>query len=416
MQYLRKSIDSKVASIGYQKGLHMQNLAPIAIGTYNRLSHLKLTIRALQSNHLAQLSTLYIFSDAAQEGDEEGVNRLREYLTTITGFKEVIAFKRLVNDRVANNRGGIQYLLKKYGKVIFLEDDNITSAHFITFMNESLNFYQDFPSVLSICGYTPDFKLTETQKQHDVIALPRLVGWGVGMWEDKVELIPEITSNDYQKIINNPSAIDHINQNHGRDLINRFRAESLGHIDGLDNKACFLQTQTNMFSVHPKQSLVQNIGNDGSGVHSSKNNKYDVQLWHKEDAFMFDKNIKLEKNIVSQSVEFFSPNEQDMSSEVLVNVFAQLQHKGITACSLWGIDILSKLFIQSMPDSLTVNYMLDSWANEGTIFEGRDVITPQQAYEKGEKNIVIMSYASRFKMLDAGKKISEVLDFTYYQE
>ena len=60
----------------------MLNLAPIAIGTYNRLSHLKLTIKALKLNDLAQLSSLYIFSDAPQSGDEEGVNKLRDYLST----------------------------------------------------------------------------------------------------------------------------------------------------------------------------------------------------------------------------------------------------------------------------------------------------------------------------------------------
>ncbi|MFT5635025.1 MAG: hypothetical protein ACI89T_000456 [Cognaticolwellia sp.] len=393
----------------------MKNLAPIALGTYTRLAHLKETVYALQQNTLAQMSELYVFSDAPQPGDEAIVSDVRTYLSTISGFKKVHIIKRQKNGRVANNRGGIQELLQEYGKVIFLEDDNITATGFLAFMNDALHKYQNHPHVLSICGYTPKFEITDELNYYDNLALPRFVGWGIALWQEKFNLIPSITPKDYKQIIMNAETVKYINHHHGRDLINRFRAESLGHIDGLDNKGCFLQTQTNMFSVHPKHSLVNNIGNDGSGVHSSKNDKYDIILWDKSDNFILDNDISLNEGITQQSIEFFSPNDQDMSPEIIDNIINQLQAQNITNVTLWGIDVLTGLFIQHMPPTFKINHIVDSWADSETTYKQHKVITPKQAYELGEKTFVIMSFSSRFKIQEAALNLAKDLNVIMYQ-
>ena len=41
----------------------------------------------------------------------------------------------------------------KYGKIIVLEDDLITSPYFLKFMNEALEKYQDNERVMHIAGY-----------------------------------------------------------------------------------------------------------------------------------------------------------------------------------------------------------------------------------------------------------------------
>jgi len=45
----------------------VENLAPIGVLTYTRLSHLRRTVESLQSNELAESSDLYIFSDAPKK-------------------------------------------------------------------------------------------------------------------------------------------------------------------------------------------------------------------------------------------------------------------------------------------------------------------------------------------------------------
>lgn len=112
--------------------------SPIGISTYKRIDHLKETLDALSKNILAEYSDLYIFSDAPRVGDEDEVYKLREFLNTINGFKSVSIFQRITNDRVKNNREGIKYLLDKYGKCIFLEEDIVTAKGFLEFMNSPL--------------------------------------------------------------------------------------------------------------------------------------------------------------------------------------------------------------------------------------------------------------------------------------
>ena len=134
-------------------------LAPIGISTYCRLNHLKQTIIALQRNTLAKESELYIFSDAQKQGDEERVAKVREYIYTIDGFKKIHIVERKTNGRVANNRGGMKHLLEKYGKMIWLEEDIVTTSGFLQFVNEALEFYKDDERIISITGYSPPIKI-----------------------------------------------------------------------------------------------------------------------------------------------------------------------------------------------------------------------------------------------------------------
>jgi len=393
----------------------MSNLAPLMVGTYTRLDHLKQTIAALQANTLAQQTDLFVYSDAPLEQHQDLVKKVRAYLQTIKGFKTVTIIERRKNGRVANNRGGIKQLLEQYGKVIFLEDDNITAPGFLQFMNDALSQYKESPEVLSICGYTPDFK--KLKPHSDVLALPRFVGWGIGIWLDKFNQIKSITPDDYQEIINSKSNIKHIEENHGRDLLNRFRAEANGHLDGLDTKGCYLQTKTRMFSIHPKRSLVNNIGNDGSGVHASLNDKYAVTLWDKEQSFILDNCPCLNEDLVNESINWFDSDQRDISPAVIDNIIEQLQHENIETFSIWGLDVMTQLFLERIePFNFRVNYYMDSWATENTQYNGQTVITPTKAFERGEHTFVILSFASRLKMAQLAKEINPDITTIVYRE
>jgi hypothetical protein len=391
------------------------NLAPIAIGTYTRLAHLKLTVQALKENTLAHLSRLYILSDAPQAGDEEKVQQLREFANGITGFKQVTVFKRTINGRVANNRGGMHQLMKKYGKVIFLEDDIVTAPGFLQFMNDALVAYEDNPEVLSICGYTPPLDYSQ-KTLTDAIALPRLIGWGLGLWLDKFEKITPITLDDYQKITATAESRQNVNTQFGKDFINRYKAEAYGHIDGLDNRGSFLQMRTGMFSIHPKQSLVANIGNDGSGLHASKNNKFDVELCRKTANFKLDSTPSVNDHIRQQSIAFFAPNEDDMLPEIVDNIIAQIEAQKIYDITLWGTDVLTTLFLAKLPSHIKVNGIVDSWAQENDKFQEYKVTTPARAYSNGLRVYVIMSFASRFKIAEAAHALGDNCVVIKYEE
>ena len=70
--------------------MHQDSLSPVLIATHTRLDHLKKTIEALSSNLLANKTDLFIASDAAKmEAEKPLVERIREYIDKISGFRTV---------------------------------------------------------------------------------------------------------------------------------------------------------------------------------------------------------------------------------------------------------------------------------------------------------------------------------------
>ena len=130
-------------------------LAPITLFTYNRLWHTQQTIEALRNNELADVSELFLFSDGPKsEADREKVQSVREYLKSVTGFKKVAVVERDRNLGLAQSIiSGVTEFVNKYGRVIVLEDDMLTSPFFLRFMNDALEFYKDEEKVISIHGY-----------------------------------------------------------------------------------------------------------------------------------------------------------------------------------------------------------------------------------------------------------------------
>lgn len=136
--------------------------APIALFVYNRLKHTQLTAQALQQNDFAERSDLFIFADGPKSDKVRNqVNEVRAYLKTITGFKSVTITEREKNFGLANSIiSGVTHLVEKFGKVIVLEDDLVTSLYFLKYMNDALELYANEERVVSVHGYVYPTKAT----------------------------------------------------------------------------------------------------------------------------------------------------------------------------------------------------------------------------------------------------------------
>jgi hypothetical protein len=130
--------------------------APVALFVYNRLKNTKEVVEALQRNTIAKDTELFIFSDAAKyKRNIKQVERVRSYLKTITGFKQVNLIERDRNYYIEENIiSGVTEIINKYGKIIVLEDDGVSSSNFLQFMNDSLNFYELVNRVMHISAFT----------------------------------------------------------------------------------------------------------------------------------------------------------------------------------------------------------------------------------------------------------------------
>lgn len=245
------------------------SLAPIGICTYTRLNHLIQSIDALKANTLAQQSEIYIFSDGPRPGDEAKVQELRDYLKTVNGFKKVHLRLQPVNNMLENNANAHIHLATTHGKSIFLEDDIVTSPHFLEFINNGLERYESNKKVMSIGGYCHPISLPKNYP-YDVFFSPIFCPWGVGTWRDRFELVDKVKNAwNGKKDPKLASDIKYI----GKDLLRRYKSLCKENIKAADLLAKYdfvftaAMVQHQMFTVLPRQSLIENIGFDGSGVH-----------------------------------------------------------------------------------------------------------------------------------------------------
>jgi len=283
----------------------MSELAPIGVSTYIRLEHLKKTISALQKNTLAKESRLFVFSDAPKLGDEDKVRKVREYLHTIDGFKSVTILERLENSRIKNNRGGIKDVLDEFGKIIFLEDDNITSPYFLEYMNGALDFYQDDDRISSISGYCPPMKFPVDCKE-DIFILHRLSPWGFGLWKDSYEkYFKYIDKQTFFSFLKDKQLVRQLIEDSGQEALQIIKMEVDGLLDAGDMKMIFWQNFYKVFTVYPRGSLVKNIGQDGSGNLMGITDKWDVEISN-QNKFTFIENIQPDPHVRKAHSRFYS--------------------------------------------------------------------------------------------------------------
>ena len=253
----------------------MQQLAPIALFVYNRPEHTRRTIKFLQQNLLADESRLFIFSDAAKEDKQsEKVNEVREIAKVVEGFKSVQLIERPTNLGLANSIiDGVSMLTEKYGKVIVFEDDLISSRFTLQYFNDALKRYENEERVMHIGAYMYPLKNINLPQTFFYRAAS---SWGWATWER--------AWRDFEPDIDT--------------IISKFDAQKKYQfsIEGTmnfwkqirefkrgKNNSWAIRWYASIFlkgglALNPSASLINNIGHDGSGIHSGKNNMYDVKI------------------------------------------------------------------------------------------------------------------------------------------
>ncbi len=256
----------------------MTKYAPITVYTYNRYDHFTKTIEALRNNYLAENSILYVVSDAAaNEKDEILVKKIRDYSKKISGFKSVeLIFRKENLGPLQSIYGAEREIIDSHGRIISMEDDNITSRNFLNFMNQGLERFEYEQSVYSICGYCPAVKRS-TKELGDIWLYPWNISWGYATWKQKYDLLNPLINNYEQ--LKTEGILRRVNRMGGLYITDSLKRDYMKTAYFPDAILCCNMTKLDMVSVIPSISKVFNIGNDGSGNSKGANtNKYDVLL------------------------------------------------------------------------------------------------------------------------------------------
>ena len=258
------------------------NLAPIALFVYNRLDHTEQTVSALKRNLLAEESDLIVFSDASKNSNsDEKVKAVRAFIKSITGFKSLTIVERAHNFGLANSIiDGVTNLCNEYGQVIVLEDDLVTSPYFLKYMNNALDYYRDEEQVISIHGYIYPVKA----KLPETFFLRGADCWGWATWKRGWDLFEP----DGEKLlagINAQNIRKEFNYDGSYDLVGMLYSQIKGEVDSWAIRWYASAFVKNKLTLYPGESLVLNIGNDGSGTHcgttemfTSRLTKYELKL------------------------------------------------------------------------------------------------------------------------------------------
>jgi len=296
-------------------------LTPIILFVYNRPEHTKKTLESLKINELASESSLFIFSDGNKnERDKNNVDEVRNYLSKISGFKEIKITLRDKNLGLADSViSGVTKVIEKYGKAIVLEDDIVTSPYFLKFMNEALDFYENDKRIYSISGYNFPIKIPETYT-HPVYISPRPSSWGWATWKDRWEKADwniEKSFNVYDK-----KEIRNIMDKAGKDLAPMLLKSIERKIDSWAVKLAFTQLKSNSFCLFPIKSLTRNIGADATGTNFDKvTYKYNVRIDESMKEFSFPKELEYLREINDQIKRIVRPGIISYLKYRLFNIY-----------------------------------------------------------------------------------------------
>jgi hypothetical protein len=250
-------------------------LAPIVLFVYNRPLHTRNTIAALQLNELAPLSDLVIFSDGAKDiAAESGVRDVRTFLKTVRGFKSIQIVERGQNLGLAESIiSGVTRVCGQYGRVIVLEDDLLTAPTFLGFMNDALNMYAGVDRVGSVHGYW-------YPARRPVPACFFLRGascWGWATWSrawgiferDGRKLLADLETRRLTRPFDLDGAMPYTKM---------LKSQIAKKNDSWAIRWHAANFLADRLQLSPGQSLVRNVGWDGTGVHCLETSVYDVEL------------------------------------------------------------------------------------------------------------------------------------------
>lgn len=333
------------------------DLAPVALFCFNRADHLAQTIEALKSNQLASATDLYVFSDGPRSvSDKSAVGEVRSLLNYLTGFKSVTLRLSEVNKGLAASIiSGVTEVLSIHKKIIVIEDDLVLSSFALSYFNAGLDFYSNNERVFSISGYNyPDFPIPAGY-EYDVFCIPRMQCWGWATWEEKWDLA-DFDMKDYGSFIENSELVRNYERLIGKNSLGTLKSCVEQSKDVWACRWVYTHFKYDAVCVCPVESLVRNIGLDGSGQNCGVIKGSQSSELSTKSCFVFNPEITVDSDIFAQfmvravpgssiaehSMMMFDPKQDKRNN---LSVGARIS-KVVTWVSEWGIEVRSKLSIK----------------------------------------------------------------------
>lgn len=220
-------------------------------------------------------SRLYLIGDGPRnESERKIVDNARKKIESAVSWK-----CEIIRDYAKENRGvyeniaeGAKRVLKKEGKAIFLEDDNLPEETFFPFCKEMLEKYETNDDVLWICGtnYLEQYKANNDESY---VFTKHLMPCGWASWDTKFS---KYYDGDL-KCLDKPETQKHIKDSYTNKALYRqqmvsaglekYRKESGLKYASWDFQMAISIRSSNLYGICPSYNQIKNIGVDSFSTH-----------------------------------------------------------------------------------------------------------------------------------------------------
>ncbi len=251
---------------------------PIVIFAYNRPNHFKRVMIALENYNIS--NKIYLFLDGPKNNKDKILQK--DILGSITRVGKFNKFKKnqILVQRNKRNLGlassilkGLDKVSKIHNKFIVLEDDVIPYVNMIPFISNCLTKYKNENKITAVCGYQ-FLNFEKKSKILETKILKHFIPWGWGTWSNKWKNFRKNSVHNYK---DNRNKIPKFILSLQNKLIKNKNSKRYWSLKFMIYNYFF-----NNYFIFPNNSLVKNIGFDGSGTNSLVTN----------DLYVLEKNIK----------------------------------------------------------------------------------------------------------------------------
>ncbi|MFC5775032.1 glycosyltransferase family 2 protein [Ectobacillus antri] len=269
----------------------------VVLFVFNRPEHTKRVLEGLKKNRVEKL---YIFADGARStDDEEEVMEVRNLIKNIDWCNTEIEYKEQNVGLAESIIKGVTGIFQRgYDGVIVLEDDCVPRSNFLKFMNDALVYYKDNKEVMHISGFgLPIKKYTDS----DIYFTPYPCSWGWGTWAECWNACNFYSVDAYRELLSSKEKSQAFN--YAGEAFSEFLDFQVeGKVNSWLIRWYFHIFNTNGKCVWCYDSLIENKGFDGSGIHKNKIDRFNQKhnLKKDKDTFNFDNNVAYHPQLIRE--------------------------------------------------------------------------------------------------------------------
>ena len=248
----------------------------VALLLYNRPEHSKAVIQSLLADGLQRLRVFMDFPD--KEEVKVNQEKMLAFLDTVHRDLDVTLHRHSEKQGLAKSvRFAMNTCFSDSDAVVLLEDDCVLRPGGLTFFFEGLTRLRSNSCIRSLSGYSYpcNFVFGENDK---LLLLNRFCTWGWATWKERWEDYDPDLQNIVDECERQSFDIEACGQDLG--LLCKSSKFLKGQVDIWSLPWTLYHYLSSTYCVYPRQSVIENIGFDGSGLNCKKSTHF--QTYRKE--------------------------------------------------------------------------------------------------------------------------------------